>query len=373
MKKIFIKKTRDMRTLMQILKPLLLFGLSVVVVPISCGKDDTLATNNEAFTQNLPGTIYFEWDGINSYALNSQKITKISTASISSGWYSGYDVSWDGKKMLFVIDPKNSSNYDWERLVLRQNDNPPYNQFSKFDNGNIFDVMYEKYDWKIVLKAYVSPNEKYVATAPNPIFDAGIDIVDVSTGKEISSFSRNNAGGKAIGRPFWLSTGDLCFLLGNNLYVSKSSENFETANALLQLNEPVNYVAVNPQGTKIVFRRENKHLWMCDIDGSNLRQITTCKTYDAIKSDGENTPVFSPDGNYIAFTAATQSGVPLSNHDFLDGSWVAAVGGGFGYIVVIPADGKLYDLNDINSGAIWLREPGNNKRGIPSSGTLVWR
>ncbi|MFJ1438779.1 hypothetical protein ACILPE_03445 [Capnocytophaga canimorsus] len=60
-----------------------------------------------------------------------------------------------------------------------------------------------------------------------------------------------------------------------------------------------------------------------------------------------------------------------SDHDYPDGSWVGAVGGKFGYISVIPADGKLYNLDDKNSGAISLTRSG--KRGIPCDGHLVWR
>lgn len=61
----------------------------------------------------------------------------------------------------------------------------------------------------------------------------------------------------------------------------------------------IGYLTVNPQGNKFAFRK-NKHIWMCDIDGSNLQQITTGYTSDIISYDGESSP-FLPMVNISPF------------------------------------------------------------------------
>jgi Tol biopolymer transport system component len=62
------------------------------------------------------------------------------------------------------------------------------------------------------------------------------------------------------------------------------------------------HASVSPDGKKIVFAsdrgisagKRNYDIWLCDIDGSNLLQLTTNGSHD-------DYPVFSPDGNTIYF------------------------------------------------------------------------
>ena len=97
------------------------------------------------------------------------------------------------------------------------------------------------------------------------------------------------------------------------------------------------------------------------------------KTSHVVKYDGERRPTFSPDGKYIAFTSATRRGAAWSDHDYPDGSWVSGVGGEFGYLTIIPADGKQYNLDEKGSGAIWLRQSKDSAHAIPCSDSLIWR
>ena len=139
---------------------------------------------------------------------------------------------------------------------------------------------------------------------------------------------------------------------------------------VLTLNEGkgASYVTVNPQGTRVAFIY-NKHLWVQNIDGSNLHQVTTSQLTGSDKADGEYHPVFSPDGKYIAFVGA------WTDYDPLQPSYggVHVTGGSYGYVFVIPNDGKLYDLENDKSGFTVLRQEGGI-HGVPSyfSG-MMWR
>jgi len=177
---------------------------------------------------------------------------------------------------------------------------------------------------------------------------------------------------REYGAPIWTQDNQVYFRIATSLYRAGPKDGYRTAEKLLTFDEGAIYVTVNPQGTKIAFR-QNRHLWLANIDGSDLRQITTSKTSQVVKYDGERRPTFSPDGKYIAFTSATRRGAAWSDHDYPDGSWVSGVGGEFGYLTIIPADGKQYNLDEKGSGAIWLRQSKDSAHAIPCSDSLIWR
>jgi hypothetical protein len=135
-----------------------------------------------------------------------------------------------------------------------------------------------------------------------------------------------------------------------------------------------NYVTVNPQGTRVAFRYEG-HLWVQNIDGSDLHQVTTSKLTGSSRADGEYHPVFSPDGKYIAFVGAPTVGRAWTDYDPLQPSQggVVVTSGGYGYVFVIRDDNKLYDLENDKSGFIVLRQE-RGTHGVPSyfSG-MMWR
>lgn len=282
--------------------------------------------------------------------------------------FDAFDISWDNKNILLTVN-LGSLSHDECRFVFRENtDGLISSQVN--DGKNQFDFRYY-WDDLSYTDAYISPNNKYLAVGAQHFADHPIAIVDTKTGETVSTWQVSGISYLNYGTPVWAADNSLYFRIGGNLYKSSPGNNYQTAPRVLTLPTGAISVTINPQGTKLTFRHK-KHLWMCNLDGSELTQVTTSETTDFIDYDGENDPAFSPDGKYIAFTGSTKRGVPWSDTDYPDGSWVAGVGGSYGYIVIIPADGKLYDLDNIKSGAIWLKAPDSNA-GVPSSHWLIWR
>lgn len=351
-----------------------LFYLIVSILCISCtscSKDNDLFGENGKKTTNLPGSIYWYFAGDVGYMEFASGKSSLNMMKMGPGssFYDSYDISWDNKKVLLTMDAEDTYNFDERRFVLR--DKNLKLDFSSLKQGNnIFDITYEWGDIKST-KACISPNEKYLALDAQHFSDMPVTIIDAKTGNLVSNWQVPGVSFLNYGLPVWSADNTLYFRIANSVYKSGPSDGYQSAPKVFSL-EGISFVTVNPQGTKFVFRK-NKHLWMCNIDGSDLKQITTSYTMDFIDYDGEKRPTFSPDGKYIAFTGAARRGTPWSDHDYPDGSWVSVTGGKFGYIVIIPADGKLYDLEDKNSGAIWLRKPGSETHGIACSDHLIWR
>ena len=336
----------------------------------SCKKDNQSGDSDTNDTGKLPGTLYWNFAGDVGYEdFASKKYVKQKMKmGPGTSMFDAFDISWDNKKILLTVN-LGSWTHDEKRFVFRENTDGLTS--SKVDDGkNTFDF---RYIWAGLsyTSAYISPNSTYLAIGAQHFGDHPIAIVNTPTGETVSTWMVEGVSYLNYGAPVWTTDNTLYFRIGGNLYKSSPSNNYQSAPHVLTLPEGTTSVTVNPQGTRLVFRNK-KHLWMCNMDGTGLTQITTCETTDFISYDGENDPVFSPDGKYIAFTGATKRGVPWSDHDYPDGSWVAVVGGSYGYIVVIPSDGKLYDLDKINSGAVWLKDP-NSSAGVPSSHWIIWR
>lgn len=324
--------------------------------------------NGIGATSKPSGTLYWIFSGnAGAYELSSgnysEKMMKMAS-------FDAFDISWDNQKILLSMDVKGSFNFDQRRMVVRPNASGI--TYSDVENGdNIRDI---KVEWGNISKTHghISPNERYIAVEAQLMSDLPITIVNASNGEMISQWKNDDVKLTHYGAPIWTADNTLYFRIGNIVYRCGPHDNYDSAEKVLNLPEDSSFMTINPQGTKLVFRH-NRHLWMSDLDGSNMRQITHSKTSDSIDYDGERMPTFSPDGKYIAFTSATTNGAAWSDHGHPDGSWVAVTGGRFGYITIIPADGKLRDIDDTGSGAIWLQNPNAEGAGIPASAHLIWR
>lgn len=345
------------------------FFLPIIAAALSactaCSKD---SGDLGGSMHDLKGNLFIQFAGeVSVYNLTDNKFTE-NVAEVSvSDLLETYDISWDARKVLFTLDvlPRN---YDVKRIVYRDINASVVGRDVRSDGNNMRDFLYE---WGSIssLHAFISPNEQYIALQGQGFSDMPTIVIASDRDQELGRCNPSGVGYHEWGKPVWAADNTLYVRNGDAVYRMRPSNNFQPEKLFNVLNGSSRY-SVNPQGTKFVFRM-NKHLYMCNIDGSGVTQITKGTTYDWADWDGEDHPTFSPDGKYIAFTARASRGMAWSDHDYPDGSWVGVVGGKYGYVAVIPADGNLYDLDNKNSGAISLTQQGNH--GIPHNGHLVWR
>lgn len=332
---------------------------------VSCRGDD-----EGGGTHGLKGTIFTHFAGeVSVYNLTDNKFTEKVARVSASNLLKSYDISWDGKEVLFTGGKKSTYDFNHRRIIYRDinlsvNSNDVLN-----DGKNIHDFYYEWGDLKD-LDAFISPNKQYIALQGIPSSDMPTIVIRADRDVELGRCNPPGVGYHLWGKPVWAADNTLYVRNGDGVYRMRPSNNFRPEKLFTPFPNSGRY-SVNPQGTKFVFRM-NKHLYMCNIDGSGVTQVTKSRTYNWANWDGDDHPVFSPDGKYIAFTTRASVGTAWTwdDRDQPDG-WTGVQGGKFGYIAVIPADGKLYDLNASNSGVIPLLK--TNKQGIPHSGHLVWR
>ena len=244
--------------------------------------------------------------------------------------------------------------------------------------GNIFSFTWthptkEFYKESIIR---ISPNKKYIAVDSNDSEERGVLLFNTQTGKLIADFTKGLTRDDLSyqSTPVWTENNEMYSAIKGVLYRWKEAYG-DVVEEVLTLNEGkgASYVTVNPQGTRVAFRYK-KHLWVQNIDGSDLHQVTTSEIKD-FKYEGEYHPVFSPDGKYIALVGSARIGGSWTDYDPLQPRFggTVVVGNGYGYVFVIRDDGKLYDLENDKSGFIVLRKEGE-KSGVPSyfSG-MMWR
>jgi Tol biopolymer transport system component len=100
--------------------------------------------------------------------------------------------------------------------------------------------------------------------------------------------------------PRWTPDGNLLFfdLEGGVYRVDLTGETFNEPQLLYRLPGKVDDPALSHDGTRMAFSMA-RHLWVCNIDGTGLTQLTSPTT------DGsEISPVWSPDNRYILFKSA---------------------------------------------------------------------
>lgn len=134
----------------------------------------------------------------------------------------------------------------------------------------------------------ISPNKKYIAAELKYYFNSQwrYSVVIIEGGKIIASYDGHAA-------PEWLPDGRL-IITGNGLYVT------EVGGTPTRLDDGwlgvgVNNPAVSPNGEIIVFEW-NERLWIMDSDGKEHKELVS-------GPDQYRFPVWSPDGNYVAFIA----------------------------------------------------------------------
>ena len=225
-----------------------------------------------------------------------------------------------------------------------------YDDLPKTGNTFSFSFTYDPQEFYKRCIIRLSPNKRFIAVDSYDWDERGVLLLNTETGKLIADFTEGLTRDdfKYQSTPVWTLNNEMYSAIKGVLYRWKEAYG-DRVEELLTLNEGkgTSYVTVNPQGTRVAFRYK-KHLWVQNIDGSNLHQVTTSQLTGSDKADGEYHPVFSPDGKYIAFVGAPTVGRGWTDYDPLQPSYggVHVVGSGYGYVFVIRDDDKLYELEN---------------------------
>ena len=363
------------------MKKLIFSALVATVVCISsCSKEG----DGGGSSNGLPGTLYvdFATDGIQSYNFSNGKLSKVIKTMNGAG-ITGCDITYGSSEIAIsvgIVPLSVGVVQDTQTFLLRPWDgkNAQFSYKEVPQTGNIF-----SFTWTHPTKEFyreciirLSPNKKYIAVDSKHSEERAAFVLNTETGKLVADFTERFTIDDLDYQspPVWTENNEMYSAVRGVLYRWKEGFGDRIEN-VLTLNEGrgASGVTVNPQGTRVAFRYK-KHLWVQNIDGSDLHQVTTSEIKD-FKYEGEYHPVFSPDGKYIALVGSARIGGSWTDYDPLQPRFggTVVVGNGYGYVFVIRDDGKLYDLENDKSGFIVLRKEGE-KSGVPSyfSG-MMWR
>ena len=351
-KKMKLKKGNSMRKTF-----IIVLGVISQLI-VSCNKDNE--TGESISAGHLSGTIYWQFAGkVGRYTPSNGNYNKSVFLIGSSSTKKGVDVSWDGKKYMIASETWDS---DVQRFVLRD----MREEMAKIDDDkNLFNVTIE---WDKIgdTQPIIAPNEQYFALEPQRWAKMPIVIVN-NRGRVIREWRDSNESLDYHEKPVWDAQNVLYFRIGNSIWKCVPEGEYGDAKEIISNIKGGSYLTVSPDGSRFVFRKDY-FLWMCNSDGSDMRQITTYDISRKKNYKGDARPTFSPDGKHIIFTTTGTTGAGWTDAD-LD---VNVIGSRFGYLCIIPADGKLRNLDEKNNGAIYLRNP-EGAGGIPCDGHLVWR
>lgn len=157
----------------------------------------------------------------------------------------------------------------------------------------------------------LSADEKFILA--QSLLPEKVIVIEIASKK---TYFLNEINGEVITDAVWMPDGSV--LLGTENMIYQSSIPFDHDAEIKKMDiTGWSSLAVSPDGQKIVFK-EGKHLWMMNVQGANLKQITS-------NASEKGAPCFSPDSQHLLVGMQQFSGG--------SGPW-----GDYFTMYIIPAD-----------------------------------
>lgn len=316
------------------------FACALTFVCWSCSKNDSPAPERPdgiTLPADLEGTLLYDWvnEGVLAVNVKTGEKSVFITDDVRGN---GFDVSRDGTLRLTSTDIL--GNYDASLYTLsKTNDGSIVSQFTFYPpNGGT------KYNHGLL-----SPDNSLVAIQPT--FKEGIIILDTKGKPVVHIEGINDVPFEHDDMVKWLPGNALLYTHGS--YILKSEPPYEKATLVNEMNyESWGTINPSPDGQRLSVRID-KHIYVMDIDGGNLTQVTE-------SNFTENSAVFSPNGKYLLVGSDYRRTGPF---------------GSIWNLKIIPADGKSYNVDPIlpNSEGVIPVIPLGEDKIEASNGIMLWR
>ncbi|RZM19740.1 MAG: hypothetical protein EOO88_37205 [Pedobacter sp.] len=316
------------------MKNTLFAALLCLLLFSSCSKSDD--SNNG--TSDLKGTIYYKWA--------TQGILKVSFPSLTGGSFiqddtklNSYDISRDGQLRLTAVN-----------VATLGNDNV---QFTLSNNANstiVNQFTYQSPARNRFVKGQLSPDNTMIMVESN---DQADGIAILKTDGELL-YTINGIGGVPFDirdMKMWLPNNELLFTHGKNIW--RIPPPYNSGSLIKQMDAAEwGHLTVNHQGNKLAMYIGN-HIHTMDIDGNNLKQVTTSDFREA-------RPVFSPDGKYLMIGSNYRQSAVMGY------SWD---------MKIIPANGEQFNVDPFaanSPGVVPVVWRGQDDI-VSGSGQVIWK
>lgn len=280
---------------------------------------------------SISGTIYYVFAGeLNKFELSTGKRTRLLGQGIFDDKF--FDVSADNKELMYVKDAPVADGGDYfEQEYFNFVDTTSLSEvaprFKKFAGTSIKTNFAKLSPDKTKLAVIYRYCSETFASGVCSGYSTNVRVWD-KTGTITRTYTKDNAG-NLIKEFAWMP--------GGNLLMTSAAGILKTTDATLNSYELLfkpnlpswRSVVPSPDGKRLALK-SGKHIYTMNIDGSNMVQLT-----DSEGDDQQYSPIWSPDGKYIAFTTNIFA--------YTTGPIVS--GGGTIYqMILAPADNKTYKL-----------------------------
>lgn len=317
----------------------LLLIVGYLMLLTACSKDNNGPDGGDnGYPSALTGTIYYDWatEGILKVSLSDGVG---STFIPDKSKLNNFDISRDGRYKLTVVNEQTLGKYPI-RFTL-----------SDITNGSIVEeFVYHSPGLNGYCKGFLSPDNSHIVVLSNDKAD-GITILK-RNGEFVGRIHDIN--GQELGfndQRLWLP-GNALLIIHNN-YIIRLAPPYTSGTLLKEMNyDDWGDLAVNHAGNQLAVRIAN-HVYTMDMDGSNLKQVTTSNFKESV-------PEFSPDGKYLLVGTEYRQTGPFG--------WMWS-------LKIIPNDGTAYNVDPIapnTPGVIPVILKGKEKIET-AGGQMIWR